>query len=226
MSHRVDSQLLPRIRSYGAFDISECFNCGNCTAACSLADGTAGFPRRAIRYAQVGMEGRLLSDRGLWLCYACGECTRTCPRQAGPSEFMAAARRYAIARQDPTGLSRVMYGSVLGNLLVFALFSAVFTLLLLWKKGDMNGAGLALFDYIPGPWIHDLGVALFVVVGVAAVGGMARMFSPLHLRVAQGGPEAALAAFARRAVVRRQGVAGPVSLPAVRRGDGRRLGRR
>lgn len=176
MPHQVDPDLLPRIRQYGAFDINECFSCGNCTAVCPLAKDSNGFPRRVIRYAQLGMEKRLLADEDLWMCYGCGECTQTCPREAGPAQFMSAARRYATTRQDPTGISRLALGSVLGNLLVFVVFSVFFTLLLLREHGDMNGEQLALFDYIPGAWIHDIGVTMFAVVGAAAVLGVATMF--------------------------------------------------
>ena len=92
MAVTVDPTLLPEIQRYGAFDVSACFNCGNCTAVCPLTDDDATFPRRIIRYAQVGMKAELLASKELWTCYYCGECSETCPRQAEPGEFMAAAR--------------------------------------------------------------------------------------------------------------------------------------
>ena len=109
MAVTVDPTLLPEIQRYGAFDVAACFNCGNCTAVCPLTDGDATFPRRIIRYAQVGMKAELLASKELWTCYYCGECSETCPRQAEPGEFMAAARRYAIASYDRTRLARTMY---------------------------------------------------------------------------------------------------------------------
>ena len=109
MAVTVDPTLLPEIQRYGAFDVSACFNCGNCTAVCPLTDDDATFPRRIIRYAQVGMKAELLASKELWTCYYCGECSETCPRQAEPGEFMAAARRYAIASYDKTRLARTMY---------------------------------------------------------------------------------------------------------------------
>ena len=76
---RVDPALLPQIKAYGAFDVDACFNCGNCTAVCPLSEGDATFPRRIIRYAQVGMKEELLAAKELWTCYACGECSRDLP---------------------------------------------------------------------------------------------------------------------------------------------------
>jgi ferredoxin len=179
MARVVDVNLLQKIKRHGAgktLDVSACFNCGNCTAVCSLAQESTGFPRRMIRMAQVGMERELLASEDLWRCYACGECTETCPREADPAEFMAAARSYAIARYDFTGLAGFASRSAFGNLLVFAVFSAFFSFLLMVRESDAVGQ-LPLFDFLPGEWIHNIGVALFAVVGLSAALGVASMFA-------------------------------------------------
>jgi ferredoxin len=178
MARVVDVNLLRKIKRHGAggtLDVSACFNCGNCTAVCPLAQESTGFPRRMIRMAQVGMERELLASEDLWRCYACGECTETCPREADPAEFMAAARSYAIARYDFTGLAGLASRSAYGNLLVFAVFSAFFSLLLMVRESAAVEQ-LPLFDFLPGEWIHDIGVALFAVVGLSAALGVALMF--------------------------------------------------
>lgn len=177
MARVVDVNLLRKIKLHGAgktLDVSACFNCGNCTAVCPLAQDSAGFPRRMIRMAQVGMEQELLASEDLWRCYACGECTQTCPRKADPAEFMAAARSYAVSRYDFTGLAGLTNRSALGNLTVFTLLSAFFSLLLM-SKMKTAGANLPLFDFLPGVWIHNIGVVLFAVVGLSAVSGIAAM---------------------------------------------------
>ena len=132
MSVTVDHMLLPTLKQYGAFDIGACFNCGNCTAVCPLSKGDATFPRRVIRYAQVGMRENLLSSKELWACYACGQCTETCPRQADPSEFMASARRYAIASYDRTRIAHTMYTRPLVAT-VFAVVLAAFFALFMYS---------------------------------------------------------------------------------------------
>ena len=108
MSYRADPNFLLELKEYGNINIESCFNCGNCTAVCPLASDDVTFPRRIIRFAQLGLVDRLLSSRELWMCYYCGECTQTCPRQADPGEFMAATRRYAIARYDRLGIARYL----------------------------------------------------------------------------------------------------------------------
>jgi heterodisulfide reductase subunit C len=109
MSTLVNVNLIGDLQKFGAADINACFSCGNCTAICPLSENDATFPRRMIRYAQVGMKDALLSSKELWSCYHCGECSDSCPTEADPGEFMAAARRYAIASYDATGLARLMY---------------------------------------------------------------------------------------------------------------------
>lgn len=196
MNSEVQTGLLRRLRRHGAFDVNACFNCGNCTAVCPLAEADAAFPRRLIRAAQLGLEDRLLSDEHLWLCYACGECSQTCPREADPAQFMAAARRYATARYDFTGLGRVFAGSALAQTVGFLVLSAIFTLLLLWHKGGPTGRPLALFEFIPGHWIHDLGVALFVVVGISLLAGVGSMvWRFLQARRARNAPPLRWSAF-------------------------------
>jgi ferredoxin len=177
MARVVNVSLLQKIKKHGkgrTLDVSACFNCGNCTAVCPLAEDSGGFPRRMIRMAQVGMERELLASEDLWRCYACGECTQTCPRQADPAAFMAAARSYAVSRYDFTGLAALANRSIIGNLFVFGLFSTVFSLLL-FSRMNPGGPDLPLFNFLPGEWIHNIGVVLFTVVGLSAFFGVSSM---------------------------------------------------
>ena len=79
MTTLADTNLLGDLQRFGAADISACFSCGNCTAICPLSDNDGTFPRRMIRYAQVGMREELLSSKELWTCYHCGLCSDSCP---------------------------------------------------------------------------------------------------------------------------------------------------
>ncbi len=175
MTALVDTDLLTDLKRFGAADVSACFSCGNCTATCPLVENDATFPRRMIRYAQVGLRDKLLSSKELWTCYACGECSETCPTQAEPSEFMAAARRYAIAGYDRTGLARTMYTRpLLGTLFAVAL-AAFFALFMYAGHGPQSAASLDIFGFIPEELIHNLGIAVMVLVFVAGLAGVVTM---------------------------------------------------
>jgi ferredoxin len=175
MSHRADPQFLPDLKKYGTVNIESCFNCGNCTAVCPLSTEDDNFPRRMIRYAQVGMRDKLLRSKELWLCYSCGECTATCPRQADPGEFMAAARRYAIAKYDRLGLARLLYTSSLFNASFLILLAAALGAFFYSFHGVMPGDTLQLFNFIPATLIHDAGVIAGLIVILTAISGVVSM---------------------------------------------------
>jgi ferredoxin len=123
MSTPIDAALRKEVVAFGGGDLTLCMNCGNCTATCALSGAGAVFPRKTIRYLQIGARRKVESSLEPWLCYYCGECSESCPRQANPGETMMAARRWLIGRYDWTGLSRLMYRSAafeLGLLLAVA----------------------------------------------------------------------------------------------------------
>jgi nitrate reductase gamma subunit/ferredoxin len=187
MTVTLDRTLLPTLKKYGAFDVEACFNCGNCTAVCPMTSDDATFPRRLIRYAQVGMKEELLASKELWTCYYCGECSDTCPRQAEPGEFMAAARRYAVASYDRTRIASLLATS--------RLFATVFVVALVGLlagfmysvHGPADDSKLAFFEFVPVEAIHWMGIAVMAVMGIAALAGLIEMARRV-LRAPQGTP--------------------------------------
>jgi ferredoxin len=175
-------ELLGDLKKFGAFDVAACFNCGNCTAVCPLSNGGATFPRRIIRYGQIGACEHLLASQEVWLCYHCGECSETCPRQADPGEFMASARRYAIASLDPTGLSRLLYTSTLFTVIFLAGLSLLLGAIFLWQSGPMNLERPDLFAFIPFETVHDVGLAAILVALLAMAFGIVRLLRLLRTR--------------------------------------------
>jgi ferredoxin len=200
MTTTADLGLYGEIQKFGATDMSACFSCGNCTAICPLSENDATFPRRMIRYAQVGMKDALLSSKELWSCYHCGECSDSCPTEADPGEFMAAARRYAIASYDVTGLARVMYlFPAVGTAIALALAVFMFA-----ARGPQSTETLALFEFIPSELIHNLGIAVMALVVLAGAAGILRMTRRIAHREGVGlgdvlGGRAALARSGRAA---------------------------
>jgi len=180
VSTMVNPKLLGKLKKYGAFDINACFNCGNCTAVCPLSEGNDSFPRKMIRFAQIGDSKRMLSSKELWLCYYCGECSDTCPRQAEPGEFMAAARRFAIASYDMTGISRLLYSSKLFSTVFMIALSLFLGVLLLSGKGRMSEMAPDLFKFISYDLIHGLGQIIMVVAALAMIVGILRMVMSLY----------------------------------------------
>lgn len=118
------------LKKYGGFNFNACYNCGNCTAVCSLSTNESAFPRELVRLSVVGLEDELATTLKPWECYYCGECSTLCPQEADPGELMMTLRRWLTAKYDWTGLSGLFYkylpafitalAIVLGVVLVFA----------------------------------------------------------------------------------------------------------
>lgn len=138
MSVKVDPEIIKEIKKYGAFDISACFNCGNCTAICPLSNEDLSFPRKIIRLVQIGNKKEIISSLEPWMCYYCGECSSTCPRQAYPGEFMMSIRRYLISVYDITGISKIFYMKpIIQNIVVILIFFISFFIFMNYK-GDFQ----------------------------------------------------------------------------------------
>ena len=56
---RIDPEFSERLKKLGAKNVTECFNCGNCTAICPLSDNENMFPRKIIRFIQVGLKEKI-----------------------------------------------------------------------------------------------------------------------------------------------------------------------
>ncbi|MDP4281589.1 MAG: 4Fe-4S dicluster domain-containing protein [Bacteroidota bacterium] len=171
---KIDPSFAEEIKKYGAEDFKACFNCGNCTAICQLSEKDASFPRMMVRYGMLGLKNEILKSKEPWLCYSCGDCSETCPRQADPGHYMAALRKYIIARQEPSGITRLLFTS--------NPFAIVFTLLLAVALGFFlftlkPGLPVSrwLFTWMPFSVIHDLGMIIFIFTGFMIVSGIFNM---------------------------------------------------
>jgi ferredoxin len=203
MSVRVDPGIVTELAHYGGETAVKCFNCGNCTAICALSKEDAVFPRKYIRYMQLGVRDKMLESVDPWLCYYCGDCSSTCPREAEPGKLMMASRRWLISMYDWTGLSRLMYKKEvweLGMLAIVALVVlALFTLpenfgfrLLARHPEARQAVNLAYFA--PKEIAHWGDMVLAALLGVLLLSNAARMF----WFAMSNGPSVPLAVYAKQ----------------------------
>ena len=97
------------LKKFGAVNHNACYNCGNCTAVCSLSTQDTSFPRELVRLSVLGLEDEIITSLKPWECYYCGECSTYCPQEANPGELMMSLRRWLTAKYDWTGLSGLFY---------------------------------------------------------------------------------------------------------------------
>ena len=136
MATTINPNFSKKINDYGAFDVNACYNCGNCTAVCSLSTEDDSFPREMMRYSVIGLESEIETSLKPWLCYYCGECSETCPREANPGEVMMSLRRWLTAKYDWTGLSGLLYRSLPISIAFFVLILAGVIGLAFYEKFD------------------------------------------------------------------------------------------
>jgi len=138
MAMRANPHLIDELELYGAQDVVKCYHCGNCSATCPFSGSHFVFPRKAMRYLQLGLDERLRGNLEPWLCYYCGECSDECPRGAEPGETMMSMRRWLTARYDFTGISALFYRSPKAELIAIALVAL------------LTGLGFVLFGLSQG----------------------------------------------------------------------------
>ncbi len=166
------------LKRYGAGDFTACYNCGTCTAVCNLSEKNAEFPRKLIRYGMLGLKEEALADPALWLCYACGSCSDTCPRDADPKNYMAALRRYAIARFEPTGLTRLLFSSNPFSIVFSLALAIVLGFFMLTLKPE-HLVSRWIFDAMPFAVIHDAGMVIMIITALSMVVGVVSMLRHL-----------------------------------------------
>jgi quinone-modifying oxidoreductase, subunit QmoC len=134
----INPQFGKELIKYGAIDFNACYNCGNCTAVCSLADEKDSFPREMVRFSVLGLEDEIKSSLKPWLCYYCGECTTYCPRTAYPGELMMSLRRWLTSVYDWTGLSGLLYKSLPLSIIAFVLAALGVAVFSIYEKSDLT----------------------------------------------------------------------------------------
>jgi ferredoxin len=185
MSLRIDPELPRELARFGGETVEKCFNCGNCTAICALSKDDTVFPRKAIRFLQIGAREKVLGSIDPWLCYYCGGCSDTCPRQAEPGELMMASRRWLTAAYDWTGLSRLMYRHHAVE--IGALAAVALVVLLLFTVPSGFGFGLLaqhpeaaktvmLQYFAPKEIVHSGDLVLAGLLSFFLLSNAARMF--------------------------------------------------
>ncbi len=136
MSVKVDPNFMKDLKAFGLSDANKCMHCGNCTAICPLSEKDTTFPRKFIKYAQMGMKDKILKSPEPWLCYYCGDCSDNCPRGADPGEFMMIMRRYLTSKYDWTGFAKKFYTSEIFEIIAVAVVAVLIGLLMVFFHAE------------------------------------------------------------------------------------------
>ncbi len=178
MAIRVNPKLIDELEHFGSEDVQNCYHCGNCSAVCPHTDDLFVFPRKPMRYLQMGLEKKLERSLTPWLCYYCGQCSAQCPREAEPGETMMSMRRWLISRYDFTGIARRFYMSWKAEL-IFVVIVALLTGVGLSTYGFLNG-NINVYDgpdaFLPSSMIHTIDLVLMAILSILLAINVVRMW--------------------------------------------------
>ncbi|MGO0122097.1 4Fe-4S dicluster domain-containing protein [Desulfothermobacter acidiphilus] len=179
MAVKVSADFYRKLKKYGGQSATQCFHCGNCTVVCPLSTNDYQFPRRFMRYVQLGMEDKIKQSIEPWLCYYCGDCQRLCPRQANPGEVMMALRRYLTTTYDWTGLGRRLYTSTFWKLFSVGLLFAITLWVVYTFGGPMVTDHVELATFAPNHTVHIVGIIFGTVLAVLLLSNVYRMYKTI-----------------------------------------------
>lgn len=87
-----EKDFIRRIEEISDQKISDCYQCGRCTAGCPFAKFMDAPPNMVIRFIQMGLKDDVLAASAPWFCAACLVCQTRCPRGVDIPRLMEAIR--------------------------------------------------------------------------------------------------------------------------------------
>lgn len=95
---RLSKDLQRKVEAESGVVLSDCYQCGKCSAGCPVAAWMDYTPRQVIRLLQLGLGDEALKARTPWLCASCQACYTRCPREVNLPRLMEAVRQEARRR--------------------------------------------------------------------------------------------------------------------------------
>ena len=176
-----DLEFIRSLTGQGAESLKKCFQCGTCSATCSLSPDTAPFPRKEMAWAVWGLKRRLVNDPDVWLCYQCQDCSTKCPRGARPGDVLGAIRQQSVLHYAIPPFMGRWANEASGIPLLLGVPALVLTLALCLKEpmAKMLGISASMGERIVYPystafphWLLNsvFGVLALLIVIVVTVG--------------------------------------------------------
>ena len=90
-----DEAFLREVEAESGQKVTNCYQCGNCTAGCPCGPEYDLQVSQVMRAVQLGNKEMALSSRSLWLCVSCSTCTSRCPNNIDVARVMETLRHMA-----------------------------------------------------------------------------------------------------------------------------------
>jgi len=107
------SEIIKKVEAISGKNPYLCYQCGQCSATCPLADYMDVLPHSIIRMLQLG-DPNVVNVKAIWVCVSCLACVDRCPRRVDPGVIFEALRLITLRKgvdkvryKDLTGLGKV-----------------------------------------------------------------------------------------------------------------------
>ncbi len=80
-------------------DVTECYQCGNCSAGCPAAFTFDHAPNQIMRMLQVGLVDEVLQSSAVQNCIQCLTCSERCPRNIDIAGIFEDLKTLAVAQE-------------------------------------------------------------------------------------------------------------------------------
>lgn len=90
-----NKEAIKEVQEKAGVKITDCYQCGKCSAGCPVAFAMDKTPRQIIRLLQLGMLDEALKSKTIWLCATCQMCSTRCPRDVDLATLMETLRQLA-----------------------------------------------------------------------------------------------------------------------------------
>lgn len=91
-----DEAFIKEVEAESGQCVSQCYQCGNCTAGCPCGPEYDLQVSQVMRAVQTGNKEMTLSAGSLWLCVSCSTCTTRCPNNIDVARVMDTLRHMAM----------------------------------------------------------------------------------------------------------------------------------
>ncbi len=99
MHHSVKSPEIERVEKLAHTNVTDCYQCGKCSAGCPMADEMDVLPSTLIRWVQYGDVKKAASTGAVWQCVACLTCSSRCPKSVHIAGVMDALKQISVEDQ-------------------------------------------------------------------------------------------------------------------------------
>lgn len=83
------------ISTLSGINVNDCYQCGKCSAGCSVGEFVSESPTRLIRLIQLNQRQSVLNSKTPYICASCSICSERCPMEIDIAKLMESLRMIA-----------------------------------------------------------------------------------------------------------------------------------